>query len=324
MNHRIVFLDRDTIAPHVNVRQPDFPHEWVVYDRTPPELVAERLNGASIAITNKAPIRADTLDGLDDLKMIAVAATGTDVLDVEACNARGIVISNIRGYAENTVPEHAFALILALRRSIVGYRRDVAAGTWLEADQFCFFDHPIEDLAGKQLGILGEGVLGSSVAAIAENGFRMKAAFLDHAYVTDEARKSKTFLALPDLLATSDVLTVHCPLTPDTHHLLDIDAFKQMKPNALVVNTARGAVIKEEDLAKAVEDGMIAGAGIDVLASEPPSNDHPYMKLLERPNFILTPHVAWASTEAMQTLSDQMIDNIENFVNGNPTNVVSK
>ena len=324
MTHRIVFLDRDTIAPHVNVRQPDFPHEWVVYDRTPPELVAERLNGASIAITNKAPIRADTLDGLDDLKMIAVAATGTDVLDVEACNARGIVISNIRGYAENTVPEHAFALILALRRSIVGYRRDVAAGKWLEAYQFCFFDHPIEDLAGKQLGILGEGVLGSSVAAIAENGFRMKAAFLDHAYVTDEARKSKTFLALPDLLATSDVLTVHCPLTPDTHHLLDIDAFKQMKPNALVVNTARGAVIKEEDLAKAVEDGMIAGAGIDVLASEPPSNDHPYMKLLERPNFILTPHVAWASTEAMQTLSDQMIDNIENFVNGNPTNVVSK
>lgn len=324
MTHRIVFLDRDTIAPHVNVKQPDFPHEWVVYDRTPPELVAERLNGASIAITNKAPIRADTLDGLDDLKMIAVAATGTDVLDVEACNARGIVISNIRGYAENTVPEHAFALILALRRSIVGYRRDVAAGKWLEADQFCFFDHPIEDLAGKQLGILGEGVLGSSVAAIAENGFRMKAAFLDHAYVTDEARKSKTFLALPDLLATSDVLTVHCPLTPDTHHLLDIDAFKQMKPNALVVNTARGAVIKEEDLAKAVEDGMIAGAGIDVLASEPPSNNHPYIKLLERPNFILTPHVAWASTEAMQTLSDQMIDNIENFVNSNPTNVVSK
>ena len=202
-------------------------------------------------------------------------------------------------------------------------RRDVAAGEWLKADQFCFFTHPIEDLRGKQLGILGEGVLGSSVAAIGENGFGMKPVFLDHAFVSDADRETKAFMPLDELLATSDVLTVHCPLTPETHHLLDIDAFRRMKPTALIVNTARGAVIKEDDLATAIEEGLIAGAGIDVLAAEPPPDDHPYIKLLERPNFILTPHVAWASTEAMQTLADQLIDNIENFVAGNPSNVVS-
>ena len=323
MTHRIVFLDRDSMAPHTDIRRPDFPHEWIEFERTAPAEVAERLHGASIVITNKAPIRAEHIAASPDLKMIAVAATGTDMLDVAACDGRGIVVSNIRGYAVNTVPEHAFALILSLRRSIGAYRQDVADGEWLKADRFCLFTHPIEDLCGKQLGILGEGVLGSSVAAIGENGFGMKAAFLDHAFVSDEARQSKTFLALDDLLATSDVLSVHCPLTPETLHLLDLGAFKRMKPTALVVNTARGAVIKEDDLVTAIEDGLIAGAGIDVLASEPPADDHPYVKLLARPNFILTPHVAWASTEAMQTLADQMIDNIENFVAGRPSNVVT-
>jgi len=150
----------------------------------------------------------------------------------------------------------------------------------------------------------------------------MEPVFLDHAYVTDEARAEKTFLAFEEFMSTADVVTVHCPLTPETEGLLDAKAFGLMKPTAIVVNTARGAVINEADMTAAIEGDKIAGAAIDVLAKEPPDDDHPYMKLLERPNFILTPHVAWASTEAMQTLSDQLIDNIENFVAGKPSNVV--
>ena len=322
MTQKIVFLDRDTIAPHVNVRQPAFEHEWVVHDRTQPDQVRERLAEATIAITNKAPIRADTLAACPKLKMIAIAATGTDMVDIADCTARGIVVSNIRGYAVDTVPEHTFALILALTRAVIGYRQDVAGGEWLKADQFCFFNHRIGQLNGSRLGIIGEGSLGSSVAQIAAAGFGMEPVFMDHAYVTDEARQQKTFLPLDQFMATSDIITVHCPLTPDTENLLNRDAFKLMKNTAIVINTARGAVINEADLTEAIESGAIAGAGIDVLASEPPANDHPYIKLLDRPNFILTPHVAWASTQAMQTLSDQMIDNIENFAAGKPSNVV--
>ena len=322
MTQKIVFLDRDTIAPHVNVRQPAFEHEWVVHDRTQPDQVRERLAEATIAITNKAPIRADTLAACPKLKMIAIAATGTDIVDVKECTAREVVVSNIRGYAVDTVPEHTFALILALTRAVIGYRQDVASGEWLKADQFCFFNHRIGQLNGSRLGIIGEGSLGSSVAQIAAAGFGMEPVFMDHAYVTDEARQQKTFLPLDQFMATSDIITVHCPLTPDTENLLNRDAFKLMKNTAIVINTARGAVINEADLTEAIESGAIAGAGIDVLASEPPANDHPYIKLLDRPNFILTPHVAWASTQAMQTLSDQMIDNIENFAAGKPSNVV--
>ena len=322
MPEKIVFLDRDTIAPQINVRRPAFDHDWQVFDRTAPDQVAERLKDATIAITNKAPIPAAVIEACLALKMIAISATGTDMVDIAAAKARGIVVSNIRGYAVHTVPEHAFALILALTRAVVGYVRDVADGEWKRAQQFCFFNHPIGQLHGSRLGIIGEGSIGSSVADIGANGFGMDPVFFDHAYVTDAARNQRTFLAYEEFMSTADVISVHCPLTPETENLLDAKAFGLMKPSAIVVNTARGAVINEADMAAAIEAGKIAGAAIDVLAKEPPGDDHPYMKLLDRPNFILTPHVAWASTEAMQTLADQLIDNIENFVAGKPSNMV--
>ncbi len=322
MTQKIVFLDRDTVAPYIDIRRPGFDHEWVEYGKTTVEEAAERLSGATIAINNKVTLRADTLKKCPDLKMIAMAATGTDPVDLEYCRENGIVVSNIRGYAVNTVPEHAFALILSLRRSIIGYRQDVAAGEWQKAGQFCFFNHPIDDLAGSRLGIIGEGSLGTSVAAIAESGFGMEAVFMDHDYVTDEARAEKTFVSLDELLGTSDVITLHCPLLPATRDLIGIDELRKMKKTAIIVNTARGGLIKDADLAEALTAGVIGGAAIDVLAPEPPADDHPYFKLLEKPNFILTPHVAWASREAMQTLCDQLIDNIENFVKGEPSNMV--
>ena len=323
MIHKIVFLDRETIASHVNIRPPDFEHEWIEYGRTKIEDVSERLKDANIAITNKAPINKTTLDKCPNLKMIAVAATGFDIVDVDECKKRGIVVSNIRGYAVNTVPEHTFALILSLKRSLVGYRKDVADGEWKKAAQFCFFNHRIDDLNGKTIGIIGEGSLGSSVAKIGKNGFGMIPVFMDHDFVKDIDRIEKKFLPKKEFFSSADIISVHCPLTPQTENLLNIDAFKSMKNSAIVINTARGAVINEKDLCIAMKEKLIAGAAIDVLAKEPPENDHPYMELLSLPNFVLTPHTAWASSEAMQILSDQMIDNIENFVRGEPTNMVS-
>lgn len=167
--HKIVFLDRATLAPQISLRQPAFAHEWAEYDRTDSDEVLARLAGASIAITNKVALGADILAQLPDLRLIAVAATGTDCVDKNFCQQHGIAVSNIRGYAINTVPEHTFALILALRRNIVAYRDDVLAGEWQKSGQFCFFNHPIRDLAGARLGIFGKGVLGERVAAIARS-----------------------------------------------------------------------------------------------------------------------------------------------------------
>lgn len=320
---RVVFLDRDTIGPAVELNRPSFAHEWQAYPRTAPDDVAERLRTADIAITNKAPIGATVLDAAPNLKMIAVAATGYDCVDVAACRARGVVVANVRGYATTTVPEHVFALLLALRRSIIGYKQDTAQGAWGAAQQFCFFAHPIGDLRGAQLGIVGNGALGRAVAAIAQHGFGMQVAYLDHARVTDALRAADRFLPLEELLATSDCISLHCPLTSTTEGMFGIEQFRAMRRSAIFVNTARGALVQEAALVAAIEQGLIAGAGVDVLAKEPPPDDHPYMSLMARPNFLMTPHVAWASDSAMQTLWGQVIGNIENFRAGNPSNTVA-
>jgi len=320
VNQRIVFLDRDTIAPDVVVRKPNFVHDWAEFGKTTPDQVVERLSGATIAITNKVPLREDTLKQLPDLKFIAVAATGTDSVDLAYCKTKGIVVSNIRGYAVNTVPEHTFALILALSRSIIGYREDVANGEWQKSGQFCFFNHRISDLAGKRLAILGEGALGQSVANLAR-AFGMEPVFAAHKGVNG---LGPLYTPWDEVIETADVFTLHCPLLPSTRDMIGLAEFKRMKDAALIVNTARGGLIVEEDLVTAIEEGMIAGAAVDVTPVEPPPDDHPFFRLLDRPNFILTPHVAWASHEAIQTLADQVIDNIENYMAGTPSNVVGQ
>jgi len=319
MSERIVILDRDTIAPHINLRRPTFEHEWVVYDRTQPEQVEERLTGATIAITNKAPIREAVLDRLPDLKMISIAATGSDVVDLSVCTRRGVIVSNVQGYALNTVPEHTFGLILNLSRAIKAYHNDVMAGEWKKADQFCFFNHKINDLAGGRIGIFGEGVIGQSVARIAR-GFGMEPVFAAHKGVDG---LGPLYMPFDEVIETADVLTLHCPLMPGTRNMIALEEFKRMKDSAIIINTARGGLIEENDLATALREGMIAGAGIDVVANEPLPDDHPFQDLMKLPNFILTPHVGWASTEAMQEVADQVIDNIENFVKGSPSNQIA-
>ncbi len=315
---RIVFLDRDTLAPQIRLRQPHFAHELVEHDRTSPDQVAERLDGATIAITNKAPITAEALARLPALRLIAVAATGTDCIDKAACAARGVAVANIRGYAVNTVPEHTFALILALRRSIVAYRESVLAGRWQRAAQFCYFDHPIRDLAGARLGIIGEGVLGQRVADIAR-AFGMVPMFAAHKGVSG---LGPLYTPWQQVLETSDVITLHSPLTPQTRRMIAMPEFEAMKRRPLIVNTARGGLVDENDLVAALDRGLISGAGFDVAETEPPAPDDPLMRAASRFNVILTPHVAWASDEAQQVLADQLMDNIDNFVAGKPTNLV--
>ncbi len=316
----IVFLDTSTIGPGVTVRRPDFPHRWVEYDRTRPDEVAARLAGATIAITNKVPIRAGDLANLPDLKFIAVAATGYDVIDIPACRERGIGVANIRGYAVNTVPEHTFALITALRRNLVEYRDQVLAGEWVRADQFCFFNRPIWDLAGSTLGIIGAGAIGQAVGKIGA-GFGMQVVYHD-AYA-QQAPTTGPLVSLEDLRDRADVITCHCPLTEETRNLIDAAFLAAMKPTAIIINTARGGIIDEGALVEAIESGSIAGAGIDVTSVEPPGMDMPIMRLASKPNVILTPHVAWASVGGMQTLCDQLIDNIEAFARGESTNLVT-
>jgi glycerate dehydrogenase len=321
MDHpaRIVVLDRGTLPPEIELRRPAFAHELVVHDATAPEQVPARIAAADIVITNKVPLGAQAIARAPNLRLVAIAATGYDNVDLQACAARGIVVSNVRNYAVNTVPEHTFALIFALRRSVVAYRQSVASGAWQRSGQFCYFDYPINDLAGATLGVIGDGVLGKSVGDIGKAlGMRV----LYSAY-KGSTGMGPLYTPFEAVLRESDVITLHCPLSPATRNMIGAAEFALMDRRPLLVNTARGGLVDEQALADAIERGAIAGAGFDVVTTEPPPEDHPFMRLLGRPNFILTPHVAWASREAIQALADQLVENIELFWRGTPRNLVA-
>jgi glycerate dehydrogenase len=282
------------------------------------EDAAARIADADIVVVNKVKLSAQTLAGATKLKLIAVAATGTDNIDLSACQQRGIVVSNVRNYALHTVSEHTFALIFALRRSICAYRDAVKAGRWQEARQFCFFDYPIRDLTGSTLGVVGDGVLGQSVAAMGR-ALGMRVLFSAHKGRTGQGRMYTPF---DEVLRQADVLTLHCPLNAQTRHMIGAAEFEKMTRKPLLINTGRGGLVDESAVGSALQAGHISGAAFDVTSTEPPPVDHPFMALLDRPDFILTPHVAWASAQAIQALADQLIDNIEAFERGQPVNQV--
>ncbi|MGJ0395065.1 MAG: D-2-hydroxyacid dehydrogenase [Methylocystis sp.] len=312
MSHKIVFLDRETLD--ANVRKPNFPHDYMEHAQTAPDQIVERLKGATICITNKVPLRETTLKQLPDLKLIAVAATGTDVIDKAYTSANGIVVSNIRNYAFNTLPEHVFALIFALRRNLINYYNSVRQGRWGYANQFCYFDYPIYDIAGSTLGIVGYGALGKEI--------EKRAIALGMKVLINDVMDVPNKVDIPTILREADVVTLNLPLTPETKNMIGAKEFASMKKTACIINTARGGIIDEQALADALRNGVIAGAGMDVLTVEPPKNGN---ILLDPtiPNLIITPHVAWASKEAMQVLADQLVDNIDAFVAGSPRNVVT-
>jgi glycerate dehydrogenase len=314
VQHAIVFLDRESVG--ADVRKPSFPHSYTEYESTwTPDEIVGRLKDATIAIINKVPMRADVLRQLPKLKLIAVAATGTDVIDKAYCKANGITVVNIRNYAFNTVPEHVIGLMFALRRNLIAYVEDVRNGRWGKVDQFCFFDHPIRDIAGSTLGVVGYGAIGKSVAKRAEClGMRI----LPFDVIPQEG-----LVDFETILKESDVITLHVPLTPETKNMIGANELKKMKWTAILINTARGGLVDEAALAEALKNGTIAGAGFDVLTKEPPKEGNILLDP-KIPNLIVTPHVAWASREAMQILADQLIDNIEAFVAGTPRNVVTE
>ncbi|MDP1644960.1 MAG: D-2-hydroxyacid dehydrogenase [Thiobacillus sp.] len=316
MSRRIVFLDRNSLI--ADMRAPSFAHDWIDYDQTAPAEVVSRILGTDIVIVNKVRLSADILAHTPSVKMIAVAATGTDNIDLAYCRAHGIVVSNIRGYAVHTVPEHAFMMMLALRRNLLGWREDLRAGLWEKADQFCLFTRPINDLYGSTLGLVGHGSLGNGMKKLAE-AFGMQVLIAEHKGAATTRAGHTPF---DSVLREADVISLHTPLTAETRHMIGAREFGLMKPSAILINAARGNLVDEAALVDALKSGRIAGAGFDVLSVEPPREGNPLLEL-DLPNFILTPHVAWSSREAMQTLADQLVDNIEAFVSGRPGNVLT-
>jgi glycerate dehydrogenase len=313
---RIVFLERNTIR--AQFRPPAFAHEWIEYPESAPEQVVERVPEATIIISNKLSLGEPQLSAAAHVKLIAIAATGSDCVDLNYCRGRGIAVCNVRGYAANAVPEHVLMLVLALRRNLLAYRQDVQRGLWNQSKQFCLLTHELHDIRNSTLGVIGYGAIGRSMARLGE-------AVGMHVLVSERKdatniREGRTSFA--ETIRQSDVLTLHCPLTNGTRYLIGHREFQMMKRSTLIINTARGALIDDAGLVEALQSGLIAGAGLDVLRDEPPTKGSPLLDF-DLPNLIITPHVAWASNEAVQTLADQVIDNIEGFVGGRPQNLLT-
>ncbi|HLM58994.1 MAG TPA: D-2-hydroxyacid dehydrogenase [Pyrinomonadaceae bacterium] len=304
----IVFLDRDTLD--AELRPPSFEHRWVDYGATGEAEVFERLRDATVAVVNKVPLRAEVLSRLPRLKLIAVAATGTDNVDTAFCRERGIEVSNVRGYAVLTVPEHVLMLTLALRRSLPAYAGDVRGGAWQRAGQFCLLTHPIRDLRGSTFGVVGYGTLGRATAELMRAvGAVVLVAEHKGAREVREGRAS-----FEEVLKRSDAVSLHVSLKDETRGLVGREELGLMKPTSILINCARGGVVEEAALAEALREGTIAGAGVDVLSAEPPRDSNPLLAPDLQPKLVVTPHVAWASREAMQTLADQLVANIEAHV----------
>jgi len=316
-----VFLDRDSL----DLEDLDFGRleavlpQWRMYPQSEGARVAERLAGASVVVSNKVMLDAAALNQARDLKLICVAATGTNNVDLVAAGALGIRVCNVRAYGTASVVQHVFSLITALSNNLLAYTSAVREGRWQQSEQFCLMDYPIRELAGRVMGIVGYGELGRAVARLAE-AFGMQV--LIAARPGDEPDTRPGRLPLQELLGRVDVLSLHCPLTEQNRGLIGAAELARMKPDALLINTARGGLVDEQALADALHQGRLGGAGFDVLSVEPPRQGNPLLAA-ELPNLILTPHMAWASRESRQRLLDQVADNIEAFRQGRPQNVVA-
>ena len=297
------------------MRPPDLPLQWQEYESTLPEQLVERLAYAEVAISNKVPLLADTLAQLPRLKLIAIAATGSNNVDLDYCRKHGIAVCNASGYSTHSVAEHTFSLLLALRRQLLAYHADVAAGAWQKAAHFALLSHPVNDLQGTTLGIFGYGDIGQAVARIAA-AFEMKVLVAERKNSTT-LRKDR--VAFEQMLSQADVVSLHCPLTAETRNLIAAPELRLMKRSSLLINVARGGVVDESALLQALQQGWIAGAGMDVLSTEPPKAGNPLLECIG-PNCIITPHVAWASQQAMARLADEILCNITAFYSGQSRN----
>ncbi|MBR9788228.1 MAG: D-2-hydroxyacid dehydrogenase [Vibrionaceae bacterium] len=315
---KVVFLDRATIPAHIQVPLPSFEHEWVEYGLTSPEQAVERLADVDIVISNKVVLDQQVLAQLPKLRMVAVAATGFNNVDVDYCANNNIAVANVQGYATRSVPEHVIAMLFALRRNLFGYHQDIAAGEWQRDKQFCFFTHSIGDISGSTLGIIGSGALGQATAQLAQ-ALGMKVLFAERKGAT-ECRQG--YVPFEDVLEQSDAITLHCPLNEHTRNLITDAELKQMKPTAILINTGRGGLVDEQATVDALQSGEISAAGFDVFTQEPADESNPLIANMAMPNLLLTPHVAWGSDSSIQRLADILIDNINAFELGERVNRV--
>lgn len=308
----IVFLDRATLAAEMPPLH--LPHAWTDYAASAAGDVAARCREAHVVVTNKVPLTAAAIAQLPQLELVAVPATGTDHVDRAACAARGIAVLNCPDYSALSVPEHAIALTMALRRNLMGYWQDVGEGAWSRSR--CFFAelHPVTDLYGSTLGIVGSGDLGGRTAQLAQ-AFGMKVLRAER---RGAASVRPGYTCFEQVLAQADVLSLHCPLSAETRGLIGERELRAMKDTAILVNTARGAIVDEAALRKALDQGWIAGAALDVLEQEPPAPDHPLLTR-RRCNLIVTPHVAWRTQLSMQRLARQLIEGIARHLQANST-----
>lgn len=313
---KAVFLDAEGLDDCVLDGLRGVCGELQIYQATPPEETVSRVGKAEIVILNKVKLGRETLLAAPTVKLICVVATGTDVIDLTATRELGVTVCNCQAYGTDSVVQHVFSSILALHTSLLQYHEAVRKGRWQNADQFCFLDYPIVELKGKTLGIVGFGNLGKGVAAIAE-AFGMQVIVAARPGRSGDPRPS-----LDEILPQVDVLTLHCPLTEYTRGLIDREALAKMKPTAFLVNAARGGIVEEYALAEALSTGRLAGAAIDVLSVEPPKDGNPLLDT-DLPNLIITPHIAWASSEARQRIIDQTVENITAWLSGNPVRVVN-
>lgn len=314
----VVFLDRATIPTQIDLPSLPFEHQWLEYDFTSPELIVERAHQAEVIITNKVVLDRHVLSQLTHLKLVAVSATGFNNVDVDYCREQGIAVTNVQGYAAQSVPEHVVAMMFALKRNLKGYHNDIAAGEWQRNKQFCFFTHPISDTAGSTLGVIGSGTLGQATAALAK-ALGMHVVFAERKGAS-ECREG--YLPFEQVLEQADVLTLHCPLSDETRHLIGRQELATMKPTSIVINTGRGGLVDEEALVDALKEGVIRGAGVDVFTDEPADESNSLIANMHLPNLLLTPHVAWGSDSSIQSLANILMDNIAAFMDGRDLNRV--
>lgn len=319
-----VILDTDAIAPQDLDLSPitGLLDDWTFYPSTQPHECLSRIRAADVVITNKIALNAASIAAAGNLKLIQVAATGANNIDLAAARRAGVAVSNVSGYSTMTVAQHTLMLILALATNLVNYREDVQRGVWANNHFFCLLHHPIIELAGKNLVIIGYGEIGQAVAKAAQGlGMNVLIAqsLRDNQGTAAPSSDKIPRQPLHELLALADVITLHCPLTPQTHHLIGAEQLSQMKPSALLINVSRGGLVDEEALLVALKSGQIAGAGVDVLTEEPPVSGNPLLSE-QLPNLLITPHCAWGSREARQRLVDEMALNIQAFLSGTARN----
>ena len=292
--------------------------EVIVHDRTTPDEIVKRAQGATVLLTNKTPVREKVIDALPELRFIGVLATGYNIIDIDVAHKRGIVVSNIPDYGSYSVAQLTMALLLELCHHVQRHSDSVRSGKWASSIDWSYWEHPLVELAGKTMGIIGFGNIGNKVADMAAS-FGMNILGSARTQSDQSHRKNFQWAAVPDLLTQSDVVSIHCPLTPETKGLINSESLRSMKRTAFLLNTSRGPIIVDEDLSDALDNDVIAGAGIDVLSVEPPHKDNPMFKAK---NCIITPHIAWATREARSRLMNMAVQNVQAFTRGTPVNTV--